>query len=280
VSDVVLDRSCPICCGNAWSLVFEYTAPPAGEPRYDFTSRGEYRRTIYGCECCGHMISVHRMDDESLYTGEYNTSTYGADDGLLRGFERIINLDPSNSDNVGRARRIDEFAAKHGLPGGHRTVLDVGTGLCVFLHQMKKGGWDGTALDPDPRAVAHARDRVGVSAVCGDFRTAEGLGTYSLVTFNKVLEHVPNPIEMLAHSRQFVAPGGYVYVELPDGEVAAVHGSHREEFFVDHHHAFSFASLAMLAARAGFTVVEMERLQEPSTKFTLRAFVTPAGGGA
>jgi hypothetical protein len=36
------------------------------------------------------------------------------------------------------------------------------------------------------------------------------------------------------------------------------------------------ASLALLATRAGFRVQTLERLREPSTKFTLRAFLTAA----
>ena len=39
----------------------------------------------------------------------------------------------------------------------------------------------------------------------------------------------------------------------------------REEFFVEHHHVFSFASIAILANRAGFAPICVERVREPST---------------
>ncbi|MCC2667803.1 MAG: Methyltransferase type 11 [Armatimonadetes bacterium] len=267
-----------MCGRDAWSPVFEYTEAPPGEVRYAFSSRGEYRRTVSSCDGCGHMVSRHQMDEGSLYSGDYVNSTYGDDEGVRRTFERIINFDPARSDNVGRVRRIGEFAAKYRLSdgGASPTVLDVGSGLCVFLHGMKGAGWSGTALDPDPRAAAHARDYVGVAAVCADFRTATDLERYDLITFNKVLEHVPDPVTMLSQCLPFINPGGHVYVELPDGEVASLHGADREEFFIDHHHVFSMASLALLAVRAGFRVIEIERLQEPSTKYTLRAFLQPA----
>jgi len=270
---------CPLCGGRVSTLVFHYTAPPPGEIRFAFSSETEYLRNVWSCDRCEHMVSEHGMDEGSLYSGDYVTSTYG-DDGVRTTYERIIGLDPAKSDNAGRVRRIVEFAAKHGIQGAGTTsptVLDVGSGLCVFLYGMKQAGWDGTALDPDPRAAAHARDRVGVNAVCADFRTAVGLGRFDLVTFNKVLEHVPDPIDMLTRCLEHVAPGGHVYIELPDGEVAALHGADREEFFIDHHHIFSAASLGLLARHAGFRVVELERLQEPSTKYTLRAFLAPEG---
>jgi hypothetical protein len=40
------------------------------------------------------------------------------------------------------------------------------------------------------------------------------------------------------------------------------------------------ASVAMLAARSGLSVVSIERLQEPSTKYTLRMFCAPDVQGA
>ena len=57
---------------------------------------------------------------------------------------------------------------------------------------------------------------------------------------------------MLARARSFVAEGGVVYVEVPDGEARGRDGPGREEFFVEHLHVFSAASLALLADRAGF----------------------------
>jgi hypothetical protein len=67
-----------------------------------------------------------------------------------------------------------------------------------------------------------------------------------------------------------------VYVELPDGEGAATDGPGREEFFIEHLHVFSMASMCLLAARAGFSVQLAERLREPSGKFTLYAFMRAA----
>ena len=116
---------------------------------------------------------------------------------------------------------------------------------------------------------------VGVDSVCGDFFECGEIGRFDVVAFNKVLEHVKDPIAMLSKSKDYVSGSGFVYVELPDGEIAATDGASREEFFVEHHHVFSMASIALLAARAGFRVHTIERLREPSTKYTLRAFLLP-----
>lgn len=268
-----------LCGGECLTTVFAYDAPPPGEIRFEFSSGVGYHREVLRCEFCGHFISVHDMDAAALYVGDYVNSTY-ADDGIRKAFERITALPLEQSDNAGRVQRILEFAAGYlASPAREQrlpTVLDVGSGLCVFLHRMKAAGWRGTGLDRDPRLVAHARDVVGVEAVCGDFLTAQNLGRFDVVTFNKVLEHIRDPVTMLARSAGHLREGGFVYVEVPDGEAAVADGPGREEFFIDHYHIFSAASLELLAARAGFKAQAIERLREPSTKYTLRAFLMAA----
>jgi SAM-dependent methyltransferase len=267
-------------CNNAdFATAFTYDAPPPGETRFVFSANGNYRREVFQCKNCGHFISRHEMSDEVRYTGDYVDATYGTDDGMRRQFDRINALEPAKSDNIGRVRRVLEFAERHfgqiagnGIANPH-SILDVGSGLCVFLHRMKAAGWDCTALDPDPRAVKHAQEVVGVKGICADFMEVNRIDRFEVIAFNKVLEHVADPVLMLAKAREYLSPHGFVYVEVPDGECAALAGPNREEFFIDHLHVFSAASLALLSRGAGFTVCAIERLQEPSTKYTLRAFL-------
>jgi len=260
-----------LCGGREFDVVFEYDAPPDGEVR--FPLKGRYHRRVSRCRGCGHFVSQHDMDMSSLYSGAYVEATYGAD-GLRHAFDRIVGLPPQKSDNTGRVARVVEYA--RGYFGDRKpSVLDVGSGLCVFLHRLKnETGWRCTALDPDPRAAKHARDAVGVEAISGDFLQMAAQGHYDLVTFNKVLEHVVDPVAMLAKSKEYLVSGGAVYIELPDGEAAMSDGAAREEFFIDHHHVFSPESMRILVKRAGFALLAEERLREPSSKYTLRAFAT------
>jgi 2-polyprenyl-3-methyl-5-hydroxy-6-metoxy-1,4-benzoquinol methylase len=261
-----------LCGGHAFQHVFEYTAPPTGENRFPGAPLETYHRTVERCAVCGHYLSLHDMDLGGLYNGTYVDSVYSGEK-LRATFERIISLAPEKSDNAGRVQRIQEFASRHWHASREApTVLDVGSGLCVFAHAMQACGWRATAIDPDPHAAAHARDTAGVEAICASFPCDLLARRFDLVTFNKVLEHVEDPIAMLASSRALVDEDGFVYVEVPDGEAAGDEGCGREEFFIEHHHAFSAASLAIMVARAGFRVCEIERVREPSSKFTLRAF--------
>lgn len=266
------------CGSRDFEKVFTYRKPPQGEVRFDFSDT-EYRREIWRCGSCGHFVSVHDLDMSDLYRGRYMNSTYGKD-GLSKAFERINSLDPSRSDNTGRVERVIKFVTEHfgdRLDAGFAPeILDVGSGLCVFLYRLHRlTGWPCTALDPDLWAVEHAEKTANVKAICADFMHADRLGKFDLITFNKVIEHVVDPVAMLARSIRYLHPGAVVYIELPDGEAAVAEGPGREEFFIDHHHVFSVASVRVLAKKAGFVVRALERLREPSTKFTLRAFLAP-----
>ncbi len=275
------DNSLTCLCGNSGLLLIHtYHSPPPPENKYQFSSGDNYHRELYQCENCGHYQSVHNMDASSLYAGDYVDATYGDGQGLKNTFERIIALPPEKSDNQGRVKRIIQYAESffpaEKFTGSPPAILDVGSGLCVFLHLMKKAGWDCTALDTDERQISHARDVAGVNAIYGSFADIGQLRHYDLITFNKVLEHFKDPITMLGRSRQLLADHGFVYIELPDGETAMRNdGPKREEFTIDHYHIFGAASVAVLCGKAGFSLQRLERLQEPSGKYTLWACLTP-----
>lgn len=265
-----LDREyCPMCRMPGMEPHFRYDAPPEGETLFDL--RGEqYRRDVLRCPSCGHFVSRTPLDLAGLYDGDYMDATY-AGDRLRATYERIMSLPPGESDNAARVARVVDAL------GGHGRLLDVGSGLGVFPARMEQSGWEAVALDPDPRAAEHTRSVIGIDHVQADFFAADldALEGFDLVTLNKVLEHVEDPVAMLARARGLLASGGCVYIELPDGEAAAEHGPGREEFFVEHLHVFSMASMALLAGHAGFRITRAERLYEPSTKYTLFAFCEP-----
>lgn len=268
--------ACPACGDSARTRRFHYRKPPHGETAFASLPPEGYRRDVLECGRCGHFTSEHGMDMDALYTSEYVEATYG-NDGLGDAYDRIRALPPERSDNHQRVARVCAYVRQHGArpQGQPRRVLDVGSGLCVFLAAMAEEGWEGTALDLNPYSVAHARDVVGVQAYEGSLERSRSLGRFDLITFNKVLEHVADPARVLSQARRHLEPHGLVYVELPDGEVAAECGADREEFSVDHLNVYSTDSFALLARQAGFRIQKLERIAEPSTKFTLYAFLRP-----
>jgi len=267
--------ACRFCGADAWGLCADYDAPPTGETDFGFTP---YRRALWQCGECGHVVNAHAMDLGGIYSAAYWDRTYGGD-RMAATFRKIMALPDGTSDNRARADRVD--AVWHRLTGKSEPgrLLDVGSGLAVFPAVMRMLGWSCLALDPDARGADHARQAAGVEALAGDFMDVSFDRPFDLVTFNKVLEHVTDPVAMLRRAKDCLAADGLCYVELPDGEAALADSPDREEFFIEHYDAYSAASLAMLAVKAGFRVALLERLVEPSGKYTLRAFLTLASGG-
>jgi len=259
-------------CGGEQHFIARYDAPPKGETDFGISP---YRRSLWQCGRCGHVINLYGFDLEAtLYQGAYAEATYGKQ--MRTTFAKIMALPPKRSDNRQRVTRINLFCDTMGWSGA-RSCLDVGSGLGVFPAAMRQNGWVCTALDPDPMATAMIKSLAGVEVLTGDFMIVDTPGRFDLVSFNKVLEHVREPVAMLTRTKAFLTPRGAVYVELPDGEAAlADAGPDREEFFVEHFDAYSAASIALLIRTAGFDTLSIERIREPSGKYTLRVFARPA----
>jgi 2-polyprenyl-3-methyl-5-hydroxy-6-metoxy-1,4-benzoquinol methylase len=213
------------------------------------------------------------MNLTDFYRGGYVDGTYG--ERMKETFLKILALQDGRSDNQARVQRVLEFAKKHLQKNKPHSLLDVGSGLAVFPYRMKEAGWDVTALDPDARAVTHAREMAGVRAVHGDFLTWEPKSDerFDLITMNKVLEHVEDPLTMLSQARHWIRPGGFLYLEVPDASASRA-GPGREEFFVEHLHVFSTKSLACIIRKSEWQVHQIAALREPSGKYTLFSLAT------
>jgi 2-polyprenyl-3-methyl-5-hydroxy-6-metoxy-1,4-benzoquinol methylase len=264
------------CDKSYCQSIVSYERPPQGEVKIDLR-QNKYQREYVSCSVCQHLYSKHDIDLSCLYKQEYVDATYGGKDGMLTRLNKVLSLPNGCSDNAKRVQRIEnylkQFLSTKDLDFP-RTVLDVGAGIGVFPAVMKRYGWSVSAVEPDIRTADHLREEVGITAFSEDFLKLDKnkLGKFSLITFNKVLEHLEDPISLLSHAKKFLADNGICYLEVPD--IAASTESYlREEFFIEHHHIFSIESCAAMAERAGFRVLRIERLVEPSGKFTIFAFL-------
>lgn len=265
---------CP-CTASDTEFGFSYDAPPEGETRFDLGG-ATYRRRYRVCRICGHWFGEHELDLSALYSQGYIDATYGGPQGLEQRFRKIMALPPEKSDNRQRVIRVNDYAAWSGIaPPGKRRLLDVGAGLGVFPAAMMEQGWEVVGLEPDPRNAAHLRDSVGMTAFAERLEALDPAmaGHFAAITFNKVLEHIEDPVNFLAAAIPLMEDRAFIYIEVPD-VAASVAGPGREEFFIEHHHVFSPASLVLMVERAGFLPTRLERLREPSGKYTLAMFAT------
>ena len=208
---------------------------------------------------------------EKIYESDYVDSTYGG--SINEKFRKIISLPPDKSDNNLRVSRIKDFSKYFFNDQPGLNLLDIGSGLGVFPYMVKKIGWECLAIDPDHRTVKHLKDNLNINAIKGDIFDLEIDQKFDIITLNKVLEHVYDPVKMLIKAASMLKNNGFIYIEVPDAEEAAKKGSNREEFFIEHHHVFSMMSLNLMVKSASLIPLRIERVIEPSGKFTLFAFL-------
>lgn len=262
-----------ICGENNFHCCHIYHKRPKGETDFKID---RYYREIWQCNSCGHFLSKTNISLEELYSGDYASMTYGNIDDIRNNFHRIMALDPNCSDNIGRVSNLKEFASNYFEKKEKISILDIGSGLGVFLAQIKlQTGWNCKAVEPDPQMAEHISGHLKIRTYNDDFRNIDFDAKFDIITLNKVLEHIENPSYLLESCKNYLERGAFLYLEVPDGECAAQDflGFGREEFFLEHHHAFSLSSTRKMVEKAGFELIEIERLKEPSTKYTIRAFI-------
>lgn len=267
-------KQCPITESKNAKLVFDYNEPPEGEFLLKSINPLKYKRQIWKFIPSNHFVSIHKMKLENIYEGEYLDATYESETKMSQIFDKIISLPDNQSDNIGRFKVIYEFSKKWFPNKTKIKLLDIGSGTGVFPYIVKKNGWICVAIDPDKRSVNHLRNKIKVDAIHGDFHEIKPIEKFNIVTLNKVLEHVEDPIIMLSQTKDWLNDDGFVYIEVPDGEISSKYGKNRGEFFIDHFHIFSIASVAIMANKAGYNIQNLTRLKEPSGKYTIRAFLT------
>lgn len=161
------------------------------------------------------------------------------------------------------------------LPHNRRTVLDIGCGPGWFLRRAKERGWQVRGIEPSRQAAAYARN-LGLDVVESffDAKSAPGLGIFDAVHLNNVLEHVPNPIEILTLVRDVLTPGGLLCVNVPNDftpfQRCACEALSLPAWWVSppHHlNYFDFNSLTSLFQRLGFAP------RERTTGFPMEQFL-------
>lgn len=263
-------KKCKICKNKKLVKVFEYSTPPIGETNFGI-KKVDYKRYYLKCSNCKHWFGKLKIKIKNLYSSAYSKATYN--NLIKKNFDKINNLPDKKSDNFYRVNRIDKFIKKNFKDKKKISILDIGSGLGIFPYKITKKNYECTALDPDKNSCLHIKNNLGIKVYHGDYLKIKIKKKFDLITLNKVIEHVKNPQNLIAKSKKNLKKNGFIYIEVPD-EKAKIKGKSREEFFIDHLHVFSKKSLSLISEKLRLKVKEIKSIIEPSTKFTIFAFLS------
>lgn len=210
--------------------------------------------SIARCPSCGQMRTLPPLaeaDLPDLYSRYYP-----------RGDVDFSALQAEAARVVAPAARLRRWLAGTDNQGHYRArpgqqVLDIGSGSCLSLLELRAMGAEawGVEADPNVRAIAdHFQLRVHIGSIHDRPFPDQA---FDLIVLNQVIEHVPDPQALLETVRRRLKPDGRVILSFPNiGSVqAARSGTSWINWHVPYHqHHFNRQSFALLAARAGYAV--------------------------
>ncbi len=108
-------------------------------------------------------------------------------------------------------RFLDLFPDRPGL------LLDIGCSTGSFLKMAQERGWETVGVDLNPKAIASAKERFRVNALLGDLRDAcFPDASFDLVTLGNVLDHTPDPLDVLLEIHRVLKEDGCVFIRTPN----------------------------------------------------------------
>jgi SAM-dependent methyltransferase len=203
------------------------------------------------CRRCGLVYLNPRPSEaetERIYPETYHAFGFKASEyGLIYRVRRWL-----------ESKRLLRWC--RGLPSQAR-ILDVGCGDGFHLELLRDFGrkeWRLAGLDLDFRAVAAAQSR-GLDVDQGDLLSVDlAPGSYDLILLIMTIEHVADPVGVLARVAELLVPGGRVVLVTdnagsPDFRIFG--GRHWGGYhFPRHTYLFNRATMRRLAATAGLAV--------------------------
>ncbi|GAA4455932.1 hypothetical protein GCM10023156_30630 [Novipirellula rosea] len=138
-------------------------------------------------------------------------------------------------------------------------MLDYGCGDGAFLTRAKNAGWDVIGTDLDSvcveNGIAKGLDiRLGGTELLSSFDQS-----FDAVTCSHVIEHVPDPSDVISHFFRILRPGGRLFIDTPNINAFGhqIYGRHWRGLEAPRHLTiFNWKSLESMITRAGFISVK------------------------
>ncbi len=155
----------------------------------------------YRCSNCG-LIFLHPLPND---LGSYYTNDYYQVPPTLEV------LEASAEEEKYRIELVKRF-----VPNGR--LLEIGPSYGSFAYLAKKRGYDVEVIEMDAQCCEFISSELGIRAIQSDnpSETLRSLGTYDAIVMWQVIEHVPNPWQLLKTISEHLTPGGVLILSTPN----------------------------------------------------------------
>jgi len=271
---------CALCKGGDARDILRIDMPDRFEQSIGIEPKGYSRRWI-DCTKCGVATNVLPKESalhiRNIRANYYEVDFAGSDIGEK--YLRVMSMSADQSDNAARVARVINFVHRWFGALVYPKVMDIGAGTGVFLSRLVDetgGAWQYLGIEPDPRAASHLRQLDKFKVIEAMYLGQPDLHGFNLVTLNKVVEHIEDPLPfMLQVAKSLVPADGLLYIEVPDKLTALLRPPKDNILGALHCHLYDPFSLSYLLRSAGLSLLCVNRIAEPSGKLSVYAFAAP-----
>jgi SAM-dependent methyltransferase len=241
-------ESCPVCDQVGASEWLK--APDRFHGRKD-------QYTLVRCPSCSLVWLSNPPEPSEMYL--HYTEAY----------DRLISASGQNSPHRWRDRKA--AFTPHKQSGA---LLDMGCSSGAFLESLTGDGWKLHGIEMSTESAKMAEGRSSAQVFVGHILDAPfHRESFDVITCFDVLEHLYEPLRVMAKVGDWLKPGGIFYVLVPNVNAAEarVFGSYWHGLELPRHlFHYSPASLKFLAQSAGLRVVSLETRRNPAVGTSLR----------
>ena len=212
------------------------------------------------CSTCSLVLLNPQPEytDELIYAEEFYRGTCSREDG---GRENVLEPDRVERRLESCRGVLEEIERTLGRKG---SVLDLGCGPGFLLKVAQDTGWRAVGADVSSFATSYARERHGIQEILtGPLEEVQfPLQSFDVVTLQHVIEHFRDPVRMVRRIKDWLVPGGLIWIETPDIDSGGARrsGKHWQHIKVPEHlFYFSERTLVRLIEQQGFKVVAVHR---------------------
>tara|TARA_B100000886_G_C20396192_1_gene480473 strand:+ start:337 stop:1341 length:1005 start_codon:yes stop_codon:yes gene_type:complete len=103
----------------------------------------------------------------------------------------------------------------------NKKLLDIGSGSGELLYFAKKAGFDVYGIEPNKGYAEFCINKLFLPVFNGTYEEADiKMSTYDVIFMNEVLEHMPDPMNVLRDIHSYLKDDGILIVNVPDIEIS------------------------------------------------------------
>lgn len=264
--------NCNLCGSSDYKIIFKARHDLEKDKDYavKFRSSGDELLIdqLVACKKCGFMYINPRLKPD-IILGAYASG------------EDKTFISQTKGREITFGKFLDTIGKFHPHPG---KILDVGTAGGSFLYAAKQRGWDVYGCEPSRWLCDWSKKHYGIDIKPGTiFEQKYQQNFFDVVTLWDVLEHTPDPKEVLRECRGILKKKGLLVVNYPDigSWIARIMGRKWVFLLSVHLYYFTRRTMVKMLQDSGFSVLKIKpHYQQLALSYIFnrsKAYVGPIG---